>query len=116
VDTKKWPVLAQILIGLGVIGGLINTFGGLYQKNIIMIIAGIIGLVIYWSFYKFKKWALIGIYILLSLSILMTLLGIGKIPNLILFVSIVYPALVLVYFNSEKIKELFRNTKTDSTS
>jgi len=116
MDNKKWPVLAQILIGLGVIGGLMNIIGGLYQKNIIMVIAGIAGLVIYWNVYKFKKWALIGLNILLSLSIALTLISIGKMPNLILFVAIIYPALVLIYFNSAKIKELFRKTETDSTS
>ena len=107
MDTKKWPVLGQILIGLGVIGGLMNIVLGLSQKNTLMIIAGIVGLVIYWNVYKFKKWALIGLNILLSLSIALTLVNIGKMPNLILFVAIIYPALVLIYFNSEKIKELF---------
>ena len=107
MDTKKWPVLGQILIGLGVIGGLMNIAMGLSQKNIIMIIAGIIGIVTYWSVYKLKRWALIGLNILLSLSIALTLTSIGKMPNLILFVAIIYPALVLIYFNSAKIKELF---------
>ena len=107
MDTKKWPVLGQILIGLGVIGGLMNIAMGLSQKNIIMIIAGIIGIVTYWSVYKLKRWALIGLNILLSLSIAFTLVNIGKMPNLILFVAIIYPALVLIYFNSAKIKELF---------
>jgi len=107
VDTKKWPVLAQILIGLGVIGGLMNIIGGLYQKNIIMVIAGIAGFVIYWNVYKFKKWALIGLNILLSLSIALTLVNIGRMPILILLVAIGISALVLIYFNSARIKELF---------
>ena len=108
MDTKKWPVLGQILIGLGVIGGLMNITGGVWQKNILMIIAGIVGLVIYWSVYKFKKWALIGLNILLSLSIAFTLVNIGKMPTLILLVAIIYPLLLIMYFNSTKVKELFR--------
>ena len=107
MENKKWPVLGQILIGLGVIGGLMNIVLGLSHKNILVIIVGIVGLVIYWNLYKFKKWALIGLNILLSLSIALTLVNIGKTPNLILFVAIIYPALVLIYFNSAKIKELF---------
>ncbi len=107
MDTKKWPVLGQILIGLGVIGGLMNIALGLSQKNILVIIAGIVGLVIYWGVYKLKKWALIGLNILLSLSIALTLVNIGKMSTLILLVAIIYPALVLIYFNSAKIKELF---------
>ena len=111
MDTKKWPILAQILIGLGVIGGLVNMAAGLSQKNIPVIIVGIIGLVIYWSFYRLKKWALIAMNILLSLNILMALFNIGRIPNLILFAIIIYPALVLFYFNSPKIRGLFRQTE-----
>lgn len=108
METKKWPVLAQVLIGFGVIGGLINTFGGLYQKNIIMVIAGIIGLAIYWSFYKFQKWALTGLNILLSLSIAFTLLNVGRLPNLVLFLAVIYSVLIMVYFNSKTIKELLK--------
>lgn len=107
MDTKKWPVLGQILIALGVIGGLMNIALGLSQKNILMIIAGIVGLVIYWNLYKFEKWALIGLNILLSLSIAFTLVNIGKMPTLILLVAIIYPLLLIIYFNSVKIKELF---------
>ncbi len=116
MDTKKWPVFAQILIGLGVVGGLVNIAAGLSEKNVPVAIAGIIGLVIYWSFYKFKKWALIGMNILLSLGILTALLSIGKIPNLILFVAIIYPGSVLFYFNSPKIKELFRQPQDNEES
>ncbi len=108
VDTKKWPILAQILIGLGVISGLMNIAGGLWQKNILMIIAGMVGLVVYWNLYKFKEWALIGVNILLSLSILLALVNLGKMPTLVLLFGIGYPALLLIYFNSTKIKELLR--------
>ncbi len=108
MDTKKWPILAQILIGLGVISGLMNIAGGLWQKNILMIIAGMVGLVVYWNLYKFKEWALIGVNILLSLSILLALVNLGKMPTLVLLFGIGYPALLLIYFNSTKIKELLR--------
>lgn len=115
MDTKKWPLLAQILIGLGIISSLVNIYEGLLLKNLLGIVVGIIGLLIYWYVYKFKKWALIVLNILLSLSIAMALVSIGKIPKLILFVAIIYPASLLLYFNSTKIRELFRKTETNST-
>ena len=90
-----------------------NIAGGLNQRNIIAVIGGIIGLIIYWNVYKFKKWALIGLNIMLSLSIAVALLSIRRIPYLILFVVITYPALLILYFNSAKVKELFRETENN---
>lgn len=113
MDTKKWPVLGQVLIGLGVVGGLLNIAAGLNQKNIIAVTGGIIGLIIYWNVYKFKKWALIGLKIMLSLSIAVASLSIRRLPYLILFAVIIYPASLILYFNSVKVKELFHETENN---
>jgi hypothetical protein len=107
MDAKKWPVLGQILIGLGAISGLINIFAGVAGKNIIGIVLGVVAFIFYWSFYKMHKWAYIGVNILLSLGILVSLLSIGKIPVAVLIIAVIYPALVLFYFNSKKIRALF---------
>jgi len=109
MENKKWPVLAQILIGLGVIGALMNITNGLSQQNILQMTLGIAGLIIYWSIYRFKKWALIGFNILLPYSILSFLLAnIGRIPTLNLLIAISIPVFILIYFNLAKIRELFR--------
>lgn len=75
MDSKKWPILAQVLIALGIIASLMNIVRGLLQKNILSLLLSIIGIVIWWSVYKFKKWALAGISIFLSLNIILTLIG-----------------------------------------
>jgi len=118
VDTKKWPIVAQVLIGLGVVGGLMNIGGGLSQKNVISIIFGIIGLTIYWNVYKFKSWALIALNVLLFVNIILSLTGFFFLKGaflLVCLVTIAYSAFVLVYFNSAKIKGLFRKTETGSS-
>jgi hypothetical protein len=107
MDAKKWPVLAQILIGLGAIGELVNISAGVLNKSALGVIIGVVGFLLYWGFYKMQKWAYIGINILLSLGILLSLASTGRIPLVILIVAVVYPAFVLVYFNSPKIRGFF---------
>lgn len=107
MENKKWPILAQILIGLGVIGSLLNFIQGITQRYILGIIFGILGIVIYWSVYKLKKWALIGLNILLSLNIIFTLFYIKIAPISISLIVIIITVLIIVYFNSAKIKQLF---------
>jgi len=125
VDTKKWPLLAQFLIGLGVVGGLMNIGSGLAQKNIISIVFGLIGLVIYWNFYKFKNWALIGLNILLVLNIIVSLSGFlflkppynnvnNRVLLLLCLITLIYSGLLLVYFNSRKIKGLLIKPEINS--
>ena len=119
MDTKKWPILAQFLIGLGVVGGLMNIAGGLSQKNIINIVFGVIGLTIYWNFYKFKNWAFIGLNILLSLNVLLGLSGLLFLKGTLLLmcaITFIYSALVIIYFNRKKIKGLFNKTETGPAS
>lgn len=108
MDTKKWPIIAQILIALGVIGSLRSIVGGLSQSDTLGVISGIVGLLIYWNVYKIKSWALIGLSILLSLNILLSLINIFKGESLPISLIVVgFSALVLIYFNSAKIKTLF---------
>ena len=108
MENKKWPILAQILIGLLFICSLMYFVGGLFNKNIPAIITGIVFFIIILNLYSFKKWALIVLNILLSLNITTVLINLGKMPTLNFFVAISYPVLVLIYFNSAKIRELFR--------
>jgi hypothetical protein len=109
MEDKKWPVLGQVLIALGVIGSLMSIVRGFSTQDILGGILGIAALVIYWSVYKFKKWALTGLTILLSLTILLNLVGLFRgTPILICIMGIVISAVVLMYFNSAKIKELFQ--------
>ncbi|MCX5696656.1 MAG: hypothetical protein NTU54_01575 [Candidatus Omnitrophica bacterium] len=109
MDTKKWPVFAQVLIALGCIGSLISVVGGFAQSNIMVIIFGLAGLAIYWNVYRFKKWALIGLNILLSLNMALSLIAIfsqrGIVP--VFIISLCLPILLLFYFNSSSIRQLF---------
>ncbi len=108
MGTKKWPIIAQVLIALGVIGSLRNIVGGLSQPDTLGVISGIIGLLIYWNVYKIKSWALAGLNILLSLNIFLSLTNIfkgGLLPISLIVVG--FSVLVLIYFNSTKIRTLF---------
>lgn len=101
MDTKKWPILAQVLIASGIFGSIAGVLKGLLGNDIVGLILGIAGIVIFWSFYKFKKWALTGINILLSLNILLNLITLfSTTGGMIYFVGICYSVLVLVYFNT----------------
>lgn len=109
MDVKKWPVLAQVLIALGCIGSLMSIVRGLSQQDIVLIIFGIAGLVIYWSVYKIKNWALIGLNIFLSLNILLNLINFFSKGGMTLSIFAVgFSMLLLGYFNSPKVKELFK--------
>ena len=52
MQEKKWPVLAQVLIGLGCLGGLRGILSGLFQQDWITGIFGLAALVIFWCFYR----------------------------------------------------------------
>ncbi len=108
MDTKKWPILAQIIIGLGIIGSLQAILGGLLKSDIFMLILGITGVIVFWGIYKFKSWALIGLNIILSLRILLGLADIYRgLPLVVGIITIAIPVLIIVYFNSSQIKKLF---------
>lgn len=108
MDRKKWPVLAQILIALGCIGGLRGIIGGLSSSSVVDIIFGMAGLVIFWSVYKFKPWALLGLTVLLSLNILFMIFNMfGGMPPVMGIIIITVNGLIIYYFNSKTIKELF---------
>jgi len=109
MDTKKWPTLAQVLIALGCIGGLMGIARGLAEKNVLAIVFGIAALVIFWSVYQFKPWALKGLTILLSLDILFVVVSIfiGGVPVVIGVIVLGIKGLILYYFNTKPIKALF---------
>lgn len=109
MDTKKWPTLAQVLIALGCIGGLMGITRGLAEKNMIEIVFGIAGLVIFWGVYQFKPWALKGLTILLSLDILFAVVSTftGGVPVVLGVIALGIKGMILYYFNSKPIKALF---------
>ena len=106
---KKWPVLASIIIALGVVsslGGIVTGFSG---GDILSVVISVAGLAIFWSVYKFKSWALMALTVLLSLKILLTIFYIvgGMSIGLGVF-SIIFSALIIFYFNSSQVKALFK--------
>lgn len=108
METKKWPVLAQILIGLGCIGGIRGVFLGITQMGIFDIAFGILQLFIFWNLYKFRPWSVKALTVLLSLNILSAvyLILIGM-PIFTAVFIIVLNGMIIYYFNSSKIKALF---------
>ena len=58
MEQKRLPVLAQVLIALGVIGSMMSIVRGFSTQDILGGVLGIAALIIYWNVYKFKKWAL----------------------------------------------------------
>ncbi|HSV43089.1 MAG TPA: hypothetical protein VLJ10_00915 [Candidatus Bathyarchaeia archaeon] len=109
MNTKKWSTLAQVLIALGCVGGLMGIARGLADKNILSIVFGIASFVIFWSVYQFKPWALKGLTILLSLDILFVVVSIvtGGVPVVLGVIALGIKGMILYYFNSKPIKVLF---------
>jgi predicted membrane channel-forming protein YqfA (hemolysin III family) len=117
--SKKWPVLAQLIIAIGVLNGIgylaIATLYGLekgfkgYTYYFLTFLLGIAGIIIYWNFYKLKKWAITGLNIYLSISIVLFMLSFfSKAPDVLMSsFGIVFLVSVLIYFNSKKIRNLF---------
>ncbi len=108
MDTKKWPVLAQILIALGCIGGIRGVILGIMQTAVLDILFGVLQLFIFWNLYKFKPWSIKALTILLSLNIFSAvyLIIIGA-PIFTALLSILLNGLIIYCFNSSKIKTLF---------
>ena len=108
MDTKKWPILAQILIALGCLGGIRGILSGAMANSILDIVFGVAILVIFWSVYKLKPWALMGLTIVLSLNIILMLINIfGGMPIIIGIIMIALNGFIIYYFNSSAIKSLF---------
>ena len=108
MDPKKWPILAQILIGLGCIGGLRGVFFGIMQTAILDLLFGVLQLFIFWNLYKFRPWSIKAVTILFSLNIFSAvyLILIGA-PIMTGLVIIALNGFIIYYFNSLKIKALF---------
>lgn len=108
MDNKKWPVLAQVLIALGLIGPGIGLVGTILTKSIPGVILSLAGLIVYWNFYQFKKWAKTGVNIFLVLNIISNLImAFQGTKSSMYVVGVAFSVLVLVYFNSSSIKALF---------
>lgn len=109
---KKWPILAQIIIALGLLISLHSVIMGILAisnvARILNILYGFAGLAIFWSVYKFEHWALTGLNILLSVKIssVIILVFMGLKLSAAIF-AIIITALIVFYFNSSEIKKLF---------
>ena len=109
MENKKWPVLASIIIALGVVSSLGGILTGFSGRGILNTVISVVGLVIFWSVYKFKSWALMALTVLFSLKILLTIFYIvGGMPIGLGAFSIIFSALIIFYFNSSQVKALFR--------
>lgn len=110
MDVRKWPILAQIIIALGCLGGIRGIIWGLSNRSILDAILGLAGLVIFWCVYKFKAWALIGVTVILSLNIIFTILSIfNGFSPIVGIIVIVLNGFIIYYFNSQVIKKLFNS-------
>ena len=71
-------------------------------------VLGVISLVIWWSLYKFKSWAVFALTLLLSIFILLTIFTLFMgMPALVFgIISIVFQGSVIWYFNRPVIKAL----------
>jgi hypothetical protein len=106
---KQWPVLAQILIGLGCVGGIFSLFAGVSYHHWLVAIMGLVSLSIFYFFYKLKSWAQIGVSVILSSIIIFDILAIisREIPLGVGIFVVLFRGSILYYFNSKKINELF---------
>lgn len=113
MNSKKWPGLAQLMIAIGVISSLryiiLSILSGMLLQDTFGLLYSIAGLVIFWSVYKLKSWAVVGLNIFLSVTIVLNLISFlnAMRPPLSCAIGIVFSVLMLAYFNSKKIKELF---------
>jgi hypothetical protein len=108
MEIKKWPVLAQVLIALGFLGGLRGVVAGLSHQSILDMLFGIVGMFIFWNVYKLKPWALKALTVLISLNILFLAVSVlAGFPILLAIVMITLNGLIIYYFNSKEIKNLF---------
>ena len=123
VERKKWPVFAQILIGLTMISSLGGLSRAWFQRQPVNAVLPLAGLVIGWNIYKFTPWALNALRVLLSVNLLLTvalfLTALSRplpyLDSVPLWVGWMGPAcalawniFVLVYFQSKKVKGLFK--------
>jgi hypothetical protein len=107
MEKKTWPILPRILIGVGCVGGLAGIIKGLLQHGFIEFVFGAAGLIIYWSLYQFKRWALMALNVLLSLD--MILLVIAMLGGLLVAVGlagIAIKGVIMYYFNMQGIKDM----------
>ena len=106
---KKWPVLAQVLIGFGCIGGMQGIGQLLFSKDIISGILGGASLVIWLNLYKFKSWALLALTILYVASILFGIFSLFQgAPLAFVIIAIVFQGLTIWYFNSPSVRTLMQ--------
>jgi hypothetical protein len=106
---KKWPVLAQIIIGLGCISGIMGTIAALAMANFFMLVIGVGTFYIFWAFYKFKPWAHQGVSILLTAIIIFDIFStsMNKVPPAYGLAGVAFRGLILYYLHTPRIKGMF---------
>jgi len=108
MDQKNWPLLAQFIIGLGIIGSILGVISGINHHDLVNLILGTAGILIFWNLYMFRLWALIGLNALLALKIGAVIVNLFKgLPLIVAIPSLIITGLIIYYFNSPKIKKLF---------
>ena len=106
---KPWPILAKILIAISAYASVGAVFIGLTQRNVLSLVGGVGQLAILWGLCKRKRWALLLFNIFMALNLLSMSVQVFKDPSpLFGVVAIGVGVLILIYFNSPKIKQLFR--------
>lgn len=117
MDTKKWPVIGQILLGSGcfIYFGMVGN--GLMEQNYVDFLFGVGGFLLYWFVYKFNPMALkvlTGFLCSLLLWTLYSMLTFKKDPAVDYsvayfwgFATLAMYGFSIYYFNSSKIKGLF---------
>lgn len=112
---QRWPVLAQIIIALGFGGGLISAWAGFSHQNWMVAAFGLLSAFLFWSFYQFKPWAHRAVIFLLGgllISDILTAVS-GLVDALSASLVIAFRALILVYFNTPRIKAFFEQEAVD---
>lgn len=101
---KKWPILAQVIIAANcarIVLGVFSVFSGQWANGIEPAISA----VLFWNLYKFKKWALYALDVLWVISVLIAGYSVATGHSNLIF-TIVFPLLMLWYFNTKPIKGL----------
>ena len=108
MDQKKWPVPALVIIAWGLLVSVAGGGRGIMTPALPDLLSGVIGLVIFYNFFKLKPWARTGLIILLSFNIfaLFVFMLVG-VPLVYCLVSMLVCAGMIYYFSRPKIRELF---------
>ncbi len=105
---RQWPVLAQVLLAFGLASALYSIYLAVEAKDWKQLVFGILIGLLWWNCYLFRRWAYIGINSLFIVNVMMYILAMAKGTSAMLcLLGIVFSILILYYFNSTRIRQLF---------